>query len=88
VCFKAYTGSSNFSGTGSTFLSYSKQSKLIRNVRLVNVHGKSHLRAKYAARITWHMFTDLSKAHDSHIYVPLLLIILVQHEAKLRNKKL
>jgi len=34
------------------------------------------------------MFTDLSKAHDSHIYVPLLLIILVQHEAKLRNKKL
>lgn len=54
---------------------------------LVHVHVKSHLRGKYAATITWHRFTDLSNAHASHIYVPLLLIIFVQHEAKLHNKK-
>ena len=87
MCFKTYIGSSKFSGTGSTFLSYSKQSKLICDIMLVYVHVKSHLRAKYVARKTWHKFTDLSKAHDSHIYVLLLLIIFVQHEANLHNKK-
>lgn len=87
MCFMTYIGSSRFSGAGSTFLSYSKQSKLRCNIRFVYVRGKSHLMAKYVARITWHRFTDLAKAHDSHIYVPLLLIVFVQYEAKLHNKK-
>lgn len=67
---------------GSTFLSYSEQNNLIHDLKPVYAPVKSHLRAKYAAR-----FTDLSKAHDSHIYLRLLLIVFIHHEAKLRNKK-
>lgn len=67
--------------------SYSKRSTLICDIMLVLVHEKSHLRAKYAARTTWRKCTALPKAHDSHVYVSLLLIIFVQHEAKLHNKK-
>lgn len=67
--------------------SYSKHSKLVCDTMLVYAHVKSHLRANYAARITWHKFTALPMAHDSHVYVSLLLILFVQHEAKLHNKK-
>lgn len=67
---------------GSTFLSFSEQNNLIRDLKPVYVHVKSHLKAKYAAR-----FTDLSKAYDSHIYIPLLLIVFIHHEAQLHNKK-
>lgn len=68
---------------GSTFLSYSEQNNLICDLNLVYVHAKSHLRAEYAAR-----FIDFSKAHDSHIYIPLLLILFVRHEAELHNNKM
>lgn len=69
---------------GSTFLSYSEQNNLIHDLKLVYAHVKSHLRAKYAAR-----FTDLAKAPNSHIniYIPVLLIVFIHHEAKLHNKK-
>lgn len=82
MCFQKQIGSSGFSVIGSTFLSYSGQNNLIHDLKLVYVHVKSHLRAKYAAR-----FTDFSKAHDSHIYIPLLLIVFVHCEAKVHNKK-
>lgn len=67
---------------GSTFLSFSEQNNLIHDLKLVYAHVKSHLRAEYAAR-----FTDLSKAHHSHIYMLLLLIVFIHYEAKLHNKK-
>lgn len=67
---------------GSTFLSYSEQNNLIHDLKLVYVHVKARLRAKYAAR-----FTDFTKAHHYDIYIPLLLIVFAHHEAKVHSKK-